>query len=236
MKRKWIAACGLTACALAGLLYTAGRLRAVPAAGWAPQPERILMIDAGHGGEDGGASSAAGAIESRINLAIACKLEDILALYGIAPEMTRREDISLYDSSAATLREKKASDLHNRAAMVEELNPWLMVSIHQNSFPESRYHGAQVFYAPTPGSEEIAQYIQEKLAAGLDPDNTRGAKEIPDSVYLMNHISCPAVLVECGFLSNPQEAELLSQDCYQRKLAAILAGAILTIPEETENT
>lgn len=195
-----------------------------------PSDEIDIVIDAGHGGEDGGAVSVTGALESQINLAIACKLEDILAFYGKRCEMLRREDISLHDANASTIREKKVSDLHNRVDRVEAAAPKRLVSIHQNTYPQSRYHGAQVFYANTAGSEAIAKHVQTTLAACLDPDNTREAKLIPDTVYLMNHITCPAILVECGFLTNPQEEALLRQDGYQRKLAAALSGAILTAP------
>ena len=192
-----------------------------------------VVIDAGHGGVDGGAVSITGVSESQINLAIALKLEDILALYGLAPQMLRREDISLHDDSAATIREKKVSDLHNRVALVEGTEHPLLISIHQNSYVEARYHGAQVFYAATPESQSIAQKTQQDLCRNLDPSNLREAKQIPDTVYLMNHISCPAILVECGFLTNPEEETLLRQDSYQRKLAASLAGTLLTLSELT---
>ena len=191
---------------------------------------QTLIIDAGHGGEDGGAVSITGVSESQINLSIARKLEDILALYGVVPQMLRREDISLHDSQATTLREKKRSDLRNRVKAIEEAQSPVLVSIHQNSYPEQRYRGAQVFYAPTEDSKELAQHIQTMLNQNLDETNTRESKQIPDSVYLMNHITCPAVLVECGFLTNPEEEALLRQDAYQRKIAACLTGAILTAP------
>ncbi len=192
-----------------------------------------LIIDAGHGGEDGGAVSITGALESQINLDVALKLEDVLAFYGVAPELLRREDLSLHDVGSETLREKKVSDLHNRERMIRELGCGLLVSIHQNSYPDGRYRGAQVFYAPTEGSKAVAEHVQAALAAGLDPDNGRKAKPIPDSVYLLNHVDCAAILVECGFLTNPEEEALLRSDGYQRRLAAVLAGAILTAPGPT---
>jgi len=194
----------------------------------APRP--TFIIDAGHGGEDGGAVSVTGVSESQINLSIARKLEEILVFCGQIPEMTRREDISLHDPDANTLREKKVSDLHNRVAIIEEhINP-IVLSIHQNSYPESRYRGAQIFFAPTPRSSELAHHVQTIFSASLAQTNTRESKQIPGSVYLMNHISCPAVLIECGFLSNPEEEHLLRQESYQRKLAACLASAVLTFP------
>ena len=188
-----------------------------------------IVIDAGHGGEDGGAVSVTGAAESHINLAISCKLEDILAFYGTVPIMLRREDISLHDQSANTLREKKVSDLHNRVSQIEEIPNAVLVSIHQNSYPDPRYHGAQVFYAPTSGSDKLADHVRRSLLV-LDLENKRETKQIPNNVYLMNHISCPAVLVECGFLTNTQEEALLRQDSYQRKIAGCLAGSLLTVP------
>lgn len=187
-----------------------------------------LMIDAGHGGEDGGAVSITGVSESEINLSIACKLEDLLALYGVQPIMLRREDISLHDAGAKTLREKKVSDLKNRVKRVEETETPFFISIHQNSYPEKKYHGPQVFYANTMGSEQLGQHIQAVLNEKLDSRNTRAAKQIPDSVYLMNHITCPAILVECGFLTNPEEEALLRTEEYQRKIAVCLTGGLLT--------
>lgn len=187
-----------------------------------------LILDAGHGGEDGGAVSVTGVPESRVNLEIVQKLRDILALYGVDPVVLREEDVSLHDPEASTLREKKRSDLKNRVRAVEAVEGGTLLSIHQNSYPGSQYRGAQVFYAPTRGSQELAERLQTALREELQPDNGRQAKPIPESVYLMNHVSCPAVLVECGFLTNPEEEALLRDGGYQRQLAAVLAGAWLT--------
>ena len=187
-----------------------------------------LILDAGHGGEDGGAVSVTGVPESRVNLEIVQKLRDTLALYGVNPVVLREEDVSLHDPEASTLREKKRSDLKNRVRAVEAVEGGTLLSIHQNSYPGSQYRGAQVFYAPTGGSRELAELLQTALREELQPDNDRQAKPIPESVYLMNHVSCPAVLVECGFLTNPEEEALLRDGGYQRQLAAVLAGAWLT--------
>lgn len=194
----------------------------------------VPILDAGHGGEDGGAVSVTGVAESGINLAITKKLELILAFCGAAPQVLRREDISLHDPEAGTLREKKASDLQNRVAAVESCPNGVLISIHQNSYPDSRYHGAQVFYGREEGSALFAQVTQTVLRNTLDPENSREAKPIPDTVYLMNHVTCPAILVECGFLSNPQEAQLLLQERYQRRLAMGLAGAWFQWTTQTE--
>lgn len=200
-----------------------------------PQKETIstvlerptLIIDAGHGGEDGGAVSPSGALESRINLDIALRLDGILGLYGVPAVLLRDTDVSLHDKTAQTLRQKKVSDLHNRVEMVNAHKNAVLLSIHQNSYPDSRYHGAQVFFSPTDGSRELAQVLQEQLRDTLDPQNGRLEKQIPDTIYLMNHISCPAVLVECGFLTNPHEEARLRDGIYQTKLAAALAGGYL---------
>lgn len=187
-----------------------------------------LVLDAGHGGEDGGAVSITGVPESQINLAIVLKLRDVLGLYGVDPVLLREEDTSLHDSNANTLREKKRSDLKNRVEAVEEVECGTLLSIHQNTYPGSRYHGAHVFYAPTQGSKELAEHIQNSIKTALQPDNERAVKQIPDTVYIMNHVTCPAILIECGFLTNPEEEALLRDEDYQRKLSVVIAAAWLT--------
>ena len=189
-----------------------------------------LILDAGHGGEDGGAVSITGAPESKINLAIVLKLRDVLGLYGVDPILLREEDISLHDDDANTLREKKRSDLKNRVAVIDAVEGGTLLSIHQNTYPGSRYHGAHVFYAPTEGSQELAEHFQNSIKAALQPENERAVKRIPDTVYIMNHVTCPAVLIECGFLTNPEEEALLRDEDYQRKLSAVIAAAWMTAP------
>ena len=191
---------------------------------------RALILDAGHGGEDGGAVSITGVPESQINLAIVLKLRDVLGLYGVAPVVLREEDISLHDSEAGTLREKKRSDLKNRVALVEEVEGGTLLSIHQNTYPGSRYHGTHVFYAPTEGSQKLAEHFQNSIKIALQPDNERAVKQIPDTVYIMNHVTCPTILIECGFLTNPGEEALLRDEDYQRKLSAVIAAAWMTAP------
>lgn len=191
-----------------------------------------LVIDAGHGGEDGGAVSDGGTVESQINLAIALRLDQLCGLFGIRTYMLRDRDISLHDESATTLREKKTSDIHNRVAMVEALEGATLLSIHQNSYTSARYYGAQVFYANTAGSEQMAVLTQETLRLALDPENQRQAKPIPDTVYLMNHVTCRAILVECGFLTNLKEEQQLRSERYQTKVAVALCGAYRKSEEE----
>ena len=187
-----------------------------------------LVLDAGHGGEDGGAVSITGVPESRINLSIVLSLRDVLGLYGVAPILLREEDISLHTGDANTLREKKRSDLKNRTAAIEAVEGGTLISIHQNTYPGSRYHGTHVFYAPTDGSQALADHVQNSIKTALQPDNERAVKQIPDTVYIMNHITCPVILIECGFLTNPAEEAMLRDPDYQRKLSAVIAAAWLT--------
>ena len=191
-------------------------------------PGQTLIIDAGHGGEDGGAVSISGTVESKINLAIALRLDDILGLYGVNTLMLRTEDQSLHDDNADTLREKKVSDLHNRVDVIESVDHATLISIHQNIFNNKNLHGAQVFYSNEKLSLPFAMFTQETLRLALDPQNTRKAARIPTTVYLMNHITCSAILVECGFLSNPTEDSLLQTGNYQLKIATALAGSYLS--------
>ena len=218
---------GLLAVLSGGMLLQTYLGPAAPAASW-PEGERVWVVDPGHGGEDGGAVSVTGVPESQINLAIAKRLDALLGFYGENSYLMREEDISLHDPEAKTLREKKVSDLHNRAQLVGELEGAVLVSIHQNTFPQSKYHGTQVFFAPAQGSQALAETCQQAIHTSLQPDNSRQAKPIADNVYLMNHVDCPAVLVECGFLSNPEEEAMLRQEDYQTKLAAVLAQVCLS--------
>ncbi len=131
--------------------------------------------------------------------------------------------------------QKKVSDLKNRVEAIEAVEGGTLLSIHQNTYTSSRYHGSHVFYAPTDGSQGLAEHFQTSIRATLQPDNERAVKLIPDTVYIMNHITCPAVLIECGFLTNPTEEALLRDGDYQRKLAAVIARAWLTAPDFTSD-
>ena len=193
-----------------------------------------VVIDAGHGGEDGGASSKSGVLESTINLEIAGITNDLLRFAGVRTAMVRTQDVSVY-TEGGSIQQKKVSDLKNRVKLVESTPNALLLSIHQNFFTEGKYHGAQVFYAKTPGSQQLAEQLQSNLALGLEPDNHRQCKK-SDGVYLMEHIDCTGVLVECGFLSNYEEEQRLQQPEYQKKLAAVIAGTLsVWLSEEHPN-
>ena len=200
--------------------------QAVPASGTG-QGSYTIIIDPGHGGVDGGAVGVTGAREAEINLSISRKLRQILALCGVSAVMTRTDENALEAPEADTIAAKKVTDIKNRVALINGVENGLLVSIHQNMFSQSRYTGAQVFWAPTAGSQELAEYTQEVLRRTLAPDNHRMAKPVAESIYLMNHIQCTGMLVECGFLSNPGEEALLQQDGYQTRVAAAIAGALL---------
>lgn len=188
-------------------------------------PAPVIVLDPGHGGEDGGAVSCTGCKESELNLEIGLRLNDLLRFFGIRTVMTRSEDKSVYDANAVTVSEKKVSDLKNRAKLTNETPNALFVSIHQNQFSDGKYSGAQVFYATTEGSRALAEQLQMLLRELLDPDNHREAKE-SSAVWLMEHINCTGVLVECGFLSNDEEEKRLKTPEYQKKLACVIACGI----------
>ena len=195
----------------------------------APYLGKTFVIDAGHGGEDGGAVSASGIYESHLNLQIAHRLNDLLHFLGANTRMVRSEDVSVH-TQGNTIAQRKVSDIRERVRLVQETPNAILLSIHQNHFPQSKYRGAQVFYAK--GSEELAQSIQRTIAEQVDTNNHRQCKSAKD-IYLMEHISCPAALVECGFLSNPSEELLLRDGSYQKKIAVAIACGVLAYTEET---
>lgn len=181
----------------------------------------VILIDPGHGGEDGGAVSVTGRAESVYNLEISKRLRDLLRLLGYETRMTRDSDISIY-TKGETLAQKKVSDLKERVRIINSTDNVLLLSIHQNFFPEERFSGPQVFYGESQGSEKMAKHLQELLVTELDPDSHRSAKR-SSGVYLMEQITCPGVLIECGFLSNYQEEAALRDSTYQKKLSAVIA-------------
>ena len=193
-------------------------------AAWSQDSTCTVIIDAGHGGEDGGAVSVTGVYESKINLEISLRLNDFLHLLGIRTAMIRDSDISVY-TEGDTVAQRKVSDIKNRVNTVENTPNAVLVSIHQNHFSEEKYHGAQVFFAQTDGSEDLAKSLQDSLIAQVDPENHRVTKKAQD-IYLMKHVSCPAVLIECGFLSNYEEEQRLQDSEYQKKLTAVIGCCI----------
>ena len=189
--------------------------------------DQTLILDAGHGGEDGGAVSVSGVPESGINLSIVLKMDQFAGLYGVHTLLIRTSDTSIADSTAQTLREKKRSDLYNRVAIVNQTKGAVLISVHQNNHPQKSAHGAQVFFHSDQDSQAWAQATQMLFQTTLGGENQRQATLISKQVYLMNHINCQAILVECGLLSNTEEDQLLQSDGYQSKIAAILMSSYL---------
>lgn len=187
-----------------------------------------FIIDAGHGGIDGGALGVDGTYEKDINLEISLKLNELLKSYGFNTVMIRDSDCSVHSNHAKTVREIKVSDIHNRMSVMENTDNCIFISIHQNSYNSSKYWGTQVFYSPnTPESKDLAGEIQQSVVSLLQKDNTRQIKECGKSVYLLYYAKKPAVLVECGFITNYNDLELLKSEEYQRKMAFCIADGIL---------
>lgn len=183
-----------------------------------------IVIDPGHGGEDGGAVSCTGVLESTYNLTIATRLNDLMHLLGYETKMIRTTDTSVY-TKGETIAQKKASDLKERVRIVNETENALLLSIHQNNFPDGRYSGAQVFYAGTEGSQALAEQMQAAFVSTLNPGSKRKCKK-SDGVYLMEHIERTGILIECGFLSNPGEEARLRDRNYQKNLCCVIAATV----------
>lgn len=183
-----------------------------------------IVIDAGHGGVDGGATSCTGVLESKINLEIALKLNDLFRFLGYETMMIRTTDISVY-TEGESIAAKKVSDLKQRVRLVNETPNALLISIHQNYFSQNQYKGAQVFYTNSNGSIELAKELQSQIVCTINKGSNRHAKSA-SGIYLMEHITAPGILIECGFLSNPEEEALLRNSKYQNYLCCVVASSV----------
>ncbi len=189
----------------------------------------VIIIDPGHGGIDGGAVGASGTIEKDVNLQIALKLKSKFSVLGYKVIMTRETDVSIHDADAATVRQKKASDLKNRLALTKLYPDSILISIHQNIIDIPSVRGAQVFYSPNNESSKVlAGYIQEALNAQMHSGKPRNITNAGKNLYLFYNAQNTAVLVECGFLSNREEETLLCSENYQNMLAITICKAVLT--------
>lgn len=190
-----------------------------------PVTDRIcILIDPGHGLPDGGAVSCTGVYESTINLDISQRLNDLLCLLGYKTQLLRTGSDSVY-TEGETIAQKKVSDLKERVRIVNNTENAILLSIHQNHYDDSRYSGAQMFYAEAEGSEALAKCLQSAFVTHLNPGSNRQAKKCK-GIYLMEHVRRTAVLVECGFLSNPVEEAKLRDDDYQKKICCVIASAL----------
>ena len=184
-----------------------------------PVSGKVIVVDAGHGVPDEGAQSSRGTTEAETNLKISLKLQNLLEQSGCTVILTRSDENAIYDIDSKTLKQKKISDIKNRVKIGNESSADIFVSIHLNKIPQSQYDGWQTFYKD--GSEEgarLAKTIQENLNKTMQKENNRIAKTI-DKIYIIKHVEIPTTIVECGFLSNPDEEKLLLEDDYQNKLA-----------------
>ena len=224
LKWKWMIFYTLTICTALFAVKFGSHMVSVMAENQTIERHHCIVIDPGHGGEDGGAVSISNLPESGYNLAIAMRLQSLIQLLGYETKMIRTEDISIY-REGKSLAQKKISDLKERVRIVNETNGAVLLSIHQNHFPDPQYDGAQVFYADTQGSESLAKQIQSLMISAMNPGSRRHVKKSA-GVYLMDHIECPGVLIECGFLSNPQEEAKLRDPGYQKKLSAVISSAV----------
>lgn len=186
-----------------------------------------VILDAGHGGEDGGAIGKNGVREKDINLSVTNLIADALRKKGVTVLCTRTEDLLLYDRNEDYEGRKKILDLAARLKIARETENPVFISIHMNSFPQTQYRGLQVYYSKNaPSSARLAEGIQKAVRTRLQPENTRKIKAASNNIYLLDRITSPAVLVECGFLSNAEECTLLASPDYQKQLALVLADAI----------
>ncbi len=201
----------------------AGRMPALKVNTEESDDTKIVVIDAGHGGKDGGAVSVLGDAEKEINLAIGLMLKDKLQKKGVGVIMTRDTDAGLYNEIDSN---KKVADMKKRCQIINESGADLMISIHQNNYQSEGVRGAQVFYySDSPEGEKAAGILQNHLRDNLDKENGRKAKA-NDNYYILKNVECPAVIAECGFLSNYEEAELLKSEAYQEKVADALCDGI----------
>ncbi len=182
-----------------------------------------FIIDAGHGGEDGGATSCTGRLESEYNLDIALRLDDLMQLLGYRTVMIRKTDTAIY-RKGETIAQKKVEDLKERVRISNESPGNILISIHQNFFSQGQYSGAQVFYADNEDSKQLADLLQQNLVSVLNPGSKRKTKP-GKGIYLLEKRTGCGVLVECGFLSNPKEEALLRQAEYQKKLVCVIAAS-----------
>ena len=192
-----------------------------------PTSNHIIILDPGHGGADGGASGADGTIEKNLNLEIALKVQNLLQQSGCTVFMTRSDDRSLSTIEDEINKMRKVADLNNRNEMADELKAEAFVSIHMNTFSDPQYFGSQVFYSSSPAdSKYLADFIQEEIRF-IDPENMRETKDGSGSIFILNDVSVPSVVVECGFLSNENDLERLKTEEYQNKIAGAIYNGIV---------
>ncbi len=212
-----------------GAVYFGGaRIQRAVTTMTAPEKETPrIILDAGHGGMDGGCSSVNDVPEKGINLNILLCLRDLLEMEGYTVEVTRDTDCSIHDDGVEGIANQKSSDMDNRLEMFNQYDNAICISIHQNQFTDAAYSGAQMFYSDNvKGSSQLAQTLQDAFVAQLQPDNAREVKLCGKELFLCYFSENPTVMAECGFLSNPEEAALLETEEYQQKVAFTLFSGL----------
>ncbi len=197
------------------------------------EKKKVILLDPGHGGEDGGAVGVNGVLEKDLNLMISQTLYDLFRFSGYDVRATRDEDVMLYDRNADYKGRKKILDLAARLDIANSTMPDLFVGIHMNSFPQEKYSGLTVYYSPNKSaSRDAADALRNEVTRYLQPENNRELKAAGSNIYILNRIEYPAILIECGFLSNREECEMLSDNEYRQRLSFVIFSALSSFLEE----
>lgn len=228
LKRSAVVAAATVVCSAAIFFsYRYMDNKTLPTVGSVNGDKPVIILDAGHGGIDGGCTSAEGVPEKGINLNIVLCLRDLLKISGYDVELTRNEDRSIHDDGVEGIANQKSSDMDNRLALFNKYQNAICISIHQNQFTDPKYSGAQMFYSDTnKGSKYLAQKMQDKIVEYTQPENDREIKLCGKELFLCYFSNNPTVMAECGFLSNPDEAEKLKNEEYQKQIAFSIFAAI----------
>lgn len=221
---------------LSALVFVCGILKSIVFSDvetFLPSEGRTIIVDAGHGSPDGGAVGTSGVLEKDLNLSVAKALQNFLESGGTQVILTRSDDNGIYDVSGS-IKNKKVSDIKNREKLMQESDADAFISIHMNKFPQKQYSGPQVFYSVNDDDSKIlAECVQKNMITVLAPKSERETKEAYDSIYLLKNATVPAILIECGFLSNDEEEKKLTEEKYQKQIAwAIYCGIIQYFDEK----
>ena len=229
-----ILTCFLSAyCILFGKLFNKAEADREVSADAAPSEKKCIVIDPGHGGEDGGTVGVNGVLEKDLNLSLSEVFGTLLQFSGYEVIRTRTEDKMLYDRNSNYQGKKKILDLKGRLEIAEDIRPDIFVGIHMNAFPEQKYAGLSIYYSKNSSESEIAaETIRDTVKRTVQPDNNRDIKAADSSIYILNRITCPAILIECGFLSNPEECAKLSTFEYRRGLSLVFYSSLVSFLEE----
>ncbi len=220
-------------CLIASSLFQKANQKSQTASAEGNGGKKVIVVDPGHGGEDGGTVGVNGVYEKDLNLAMSDTLCTMLRFSGYEVIPTRTEDILLYDRNADYKGRKKVLDLAARLEITQNAMPDLFVGVHMNAFPQEKYSGLTVYYSKNhPSGYDAALAVQSSVKSTLQPDNSREIKAAGSNIYLLNRATCPAILIECGFLSNHAECEKLSTAGYRQKLSFAIYSSLASFLEE----